>query len=345
MKILILTTTKFAPTYNSKLLNQVEYVNRFSDIDVDIFKDASLLEIEETLCSSTYDLVYPTTVFSYTEDGTSIQSFNSYLYKLMDYYHQDYIGSPIFTHLMLNDKALTNFRSGIALPNFIITRSAWEYSQDAVLERLRNVSLPIIIKPNTLAASLGITEKSIVVEKSQLQNIIDSIFHEFPYLTEILAEKYLTHSTEYTVSITGNSGRYLFNISKLESKINKHAIFSYMRKNSPPEERPFCYVQEQDRILQYRLQRTTEHLFEKFKLRDLGRFDYLYTKKGELYLIDANTLPSLSTNYLFEYINNGTLQLDQLFGLLVLVASQRLGLKLNKQLLNTYPIEIVRALF
>lgn len=345
MKILVLATTKFAPTYNSKLLNQVDYINRFSDIDVDILKDASLLKIEETLCGSKYDLFYPTTVFSYTEDGTSIKSFNSYLYKLLDYYHQDYIGSPIFTQLMLNDKGLTNFHSGIALPNHIITRRTWEYSQDTVLERLRKISLPVIIKPNTLAASLGITEKSIITEESQLRNVINSIFYEFPYLTEILVEKYLTHATEYTVSITGNSGRYLFNVSKLESKIDKHPIFSYIGKKMPLEERPFYYVQEQDRTLLYQLQRVTERLFEEFRLRDLGRFDYLYTSKGELYLIDANTLPSLSTNYLFEYINNGILQLEQLFGLLILVASQRLGLELNQKLLNSYPIEIVRALF
>lgn len=345
MKILVLATEKFAPTYNSKLLDQVAYINQFSNINADILTDASLLEIEDILYHSKYDLIYPTTVFNYTEGGTAIQSFNSYLYKLLDYYHQNYIGSSIFTHLMLNDKALTNCRSGLGLPNHIITRRAWESSQDAVLERLKVIRLPVIIKPNTLAASLGITEKSIITEQSQLQNVIASIFHEFPYLTEIMAEKYLEYATEYTVSITGNSGRYLFNVSKLESKTDRHSIFSYTGKKSLQDERPFYYVQEQDRLLQYQLQRVTERLFEKFRLRDLGRFDYLYTDNGQVYLIDANTLPSLSTNYLFEYINQGILRLEQMLGLLILVASRRTNLELDQELLNMYALQIVRALF
>ena len=87
MRLLILATTKFAPTYNEKLISQINYFNSFDNMKADIFIDASLVEIEKMLSTSQYDLIYPTTVFDYSNDGSSIISFNSYLYKLLEYYN------------------------------------------------------------------------------------------------------------------------------------------------------------------------------------------------------------------------------------------------------------------
>lgn len=345
MKLLVLTTRKFAPTYNTKLLSQIEYIQKFSNIKVDVLIDAPLYEIEKIFSNSEYDLIYPTTVFTYTADGESIVSFNSYLYKLLDYYRQAYIGSPLFTHLLLNDKALTNYRSEMGLPNQIITRGAWDRSKDIVLARLSTMELPVIIKPNTLAASLGITEKSIVWKKEDFEPVITSLFQEFSNLTEVLSEKYLERSIEYTVSVTGNDKHFLVNVSKLKAKTAIHPLHSNISKNALPEKRAFEYDNENDRLLQYTLQSISEKLFIEFGLKDLGRFDFLYSDEGNLYLIDANTLPSLSNNYLFEFIQNHTLHLEQLLGLVVLVACKRIGLELDKKLLNTYPLSVTRLLF
>lgn len=65
MRLLILATTKFAPTYNEKLISQINYFNSFDNMKADIFIDASLVEIEKMLSTSQYDLIYPTTVFDY----------------------------------------------------------------------------------------------------------------------------------------------------------------------------------------------------------------------------------------------------------------------------------------
>ena len=246
---------------------------------------------------------------------------------------------------MQNDKALTNLKSGLGLPNQIITKSAWCNSRKSVIKNLELFTLPAIVKPNTLAASLGIDETSIIRKISDFEKVIDHRFDSFPYLTELLIESYLENATEYTVSITGNGGKYLFNISKLVSKTAKHTLHSYESKRIPPEKRNFTYSIEKDRTILYRLQKHTERLFEQMHLRDLARFDYLQAEDGSLYLIDANSLPSLSNNYLFEYIYNEKLRLEQLLLLITLVAQKRLGSNLNDNILSEYPIEIVRALF
>ena len=196
MRLLILATTKFAPTYNEKLISQINYFNSFDNMKADIFIDASLVEIEKMLSTSQYDLIYPTTVFDYSNDGSSIISFNSYLYKLLEYYNINYIGSPLFSHLLLNDKALTNLESGMGLPNQIVTRQAWIANRKSVEKKLLTFKLPAIVKPNTLAASLGIDESSIIWNTDDFGKIIDQRFQSFPHLTEILIESYLNDATE-----------------------------------------------------------------------------------------------------------------------------------------------------
>ena len=263
MRLLILATTKFAPTYNSKLVSQVKYFNSFANRKADILVDASLLEIQNILNKSTYDLIYPTTVFEYNNEGTSITSFNSYLYKLLDYYKQKYIGSSLFSHLLLNDKALTNFKSGVGLPNKVITRHAWQNNKEMILEQLESFQLPAIIKPNTLAASLGIDESSIVRDSKEFAHIIDNCLKKFDCLSEVLVEYYLENCIEYTVSVTGNSGRYLFPKTKI------HPIHSFQSKNMLAEQREFTYTIEENNIIQYKLQRLSEKMFEKMNLRDI----------------------------------------------------------------------------
>ncbi|RGY84633.1 hypothetical protein DXA17_19635, partial [Ruminococcus sp. AM58-7XD] len=71
-------------------------------------------------------------------------------------------GMGLPNHLLLNDKALTNLESGMGLPNQIVTRQAWIANRKSVEKKLLTFKLPAIVKPNTLAASLGIDESSII---------------------------------------------------------------------------------------------------------------------------------------------------------------------------------------
>ena len=76
MRLLILATTKFAPTYNEKLISQINYFNSFDNMKADIFIDASLVEIEKMLSTSQYDLIYPT-VTSAPSSGVTPSSCNA----------------------------------------------------------------------------------------------------------------------------------------------------------------------------------------------------------------------------------------------------------------------------
>ena len=139
MKILVLTTSGFAPTHTPKLLNQIEYVNSFSDTHVVVKKDLALSDLEHLIMTEKFDCVYPTTVFEYSENHEHILRFNKRQFQVFEYHGQSYIGSGLHTHMLLNDKALTNRKSGMALPGKVITRHLWENKPNAAIGHVKDI--------------------------------------------------------------------------------------------------------------------------------------------------------------------------------------------------------------
>ena len=181
MRIFVLTSEKAAATHSEKFVKQIDYLNSFETIQVDVVKDIDLIDLDELIQSHIYDCVFPTSVFQYIEGTNIIEKFNQDLYKLLNYRKQPYIGSDYLTHLLLNDKALTNMKSGIGLENIIITKRLWLNKQDLCMKMIATFrQFDVIVKPNTLAASLGIDTKSICNNTYQIYKKISEIFIEFP---------------------------------------------------------------------------------------------------------------------------------------------------------------------
>lgn len=330
MKILILTTSGFAPTHTPKLLDQVEYTNSFSDTHVIVKKDITLSDLEYLIMTEGFDCVYPTTVFEYSENHKHILSFNKRQFQILEYHNQAYIGSGIHTHMLLNDKALTNLKSGMALPGKVVTKHLWANKMDAAIDHVKNIPLPVIIKPNTLAASLGISRSAIAYKMSDISSIIQMQFSDFPYLSELLVEHYLENSQEYTISVTGNQNKNIYNITSLISQTQTHEMFSYENKNSTVEKRTLQYGQCSSMHVKYELIKKAKQLINLFNTRDYARFDFLLDTHGQIHLIDANSLPSLGSNYLYQYVLQGEILEKQIFSLLLAVFCLRVGLPLPK---------------
>ena len=237
MRVLVLTTSGFAPTHTTKLLSQIDYLNSFSDMAVVVKKDLPLADIEHFIMTQHFDCVYPTTVFEYTKDGKNILSFNKVLYQILEYHSQAYTGSELFVHMLLNDKALTNIRCNMSLPHKLLTKNLWLNRRNDAQQLVCSSPFPVIIKPNTLAASLGISKSSIAYSAKEAIDIIERQFASFPNITELLLEHYLEVAHEFTVSVTGNGKNSICNTTALISRTNEYEMFSYTNKKSPA---PLC---------------------------------------------------------------------------------------------------------
>ena len=49
MRILVLTSSLLAPTYNEKIISQVKYINRFSGMYAELCNDLPLYEVERKI--------------------------------------------------------------------------------------------------------------------------------------------------------------------------------------------------------------------------------------------------------------------------------------------------------
>lgn len=344
MKILALTTSGFAPTHTDKLLSQIEYLNSFTDMQVIVKKDIPLADIEHLIMSQNFDCVYPSTVFKYSEDQKRILSFNKILFKILEYHHQAYIGSELFVHMLLNDKALTNIRCGMSLPNLLLTKIFWTKRHKDALRYIANAPLPVIVKPNTLAASLGISKNSIAYTANDLADIITKQFHAFPDVSELLLEHYLKDAKEFTVSVTGNGNKVLCNTTALVSRKNSYEIYSYTNKNLKEAERTLVYSSDIPLSFNIQLKRCATFLSQLLHTRDYSRFDFLVDTNENIYLIDANSLPSLGTNYLLEYVNKHLVTQQQILLLIFLVFCKRQGIPCSEYKKNI-PDEILKNIF
>lgn len=346
MKLLVLTSSRYAPTYNEKIISQVDYINRFEHMSAELYNDLPLHEIEEKIVSRAYDCVFPSVVFDYTHEDQFPFSFNTALYNILLYHNQEYIGSDVYTQMLLNDKALSGVRSGMGLPSLIVTRVLWENKRSTAIQfiKSRKPEWPVIVKPNTLSASLGITPDSIVFSIDELEVVIDNQFRLFPGLSEVLLEKYLESAREYTVSITGNGKNVITCATAMIPKSGSYQIYSFASKNLPAENRPLAYGKVEDTVLKKRLEECGRKLTSEFGLRDYSRFDFLVNERKEIYLIDANTIPSLGKNYMHEYTSDGTIRIEQLLSLLLYVVSKRSDIQLTREFINSLPFELLRQL-
>lgn len=323
MKLLVLTTSGFAPTHTEKLLAQIDYLNSFSDMEVIVKKDLPLADIEHMIMTQNFDCVYPTTVFKYSDDRKNIISFNKILYQILEYHRQPYIGSELFVHMLLNDKALTNLRSGMSLPSILLTRSLWEKRHTDAVQYISTAPYPVIVKPNTLAASLGISKASVADSVEHALSVIEKQFAEFPNINELLLEHYLNIAHEFTVSVTGNGTKKLCNATALVSRTKDYEMFSYTNKNLQAPKRSLEYSSYIPAATKKLLKEKALYLSQLLQVRDYSRFDFLMDEEKHLYLIDANSLPALGANYLLEYIDKNLLSNTQILALLLLVFCKR----------------------
>src|SRR5215469_220777 len=125
------------------------------------------------------------------------------------------------------------------------------------LDHSQDISFPLIIKPVSEDGSLGIDKGSVVGSVKELMERIHYVQEEFN--SPALIEEYI-------------EGREIYKVTK-----------------SAP-------VENLDEETQELLSATALNAYRILKLRDYGRIDMRLTDKGEVYLIEANPNPWLSSN-------------------------------------------------
>jgi D-alanine-D-alanine ligase len=236
------------------------------------------------------DLVFNLTE-SYAGDDTKDMNIAAYL-ELLDC---QYTGAGPHAMYLAQDKALAKkifAFHGIKTPFFATSyRGKLDHSHD--------ISFPLIVKPTSEDGSIGIDQGSFVESVKELMERIHYIQEEFD--SPALIEEYI-EGREIYAAILGNENPEVLPMVELDlSKLPKGTpriagkevkweteTEAYRVTKSAPAE-------DLDEATTKRLSETALSAYQALKLRDYGRIDMRLSKKGEVFVIEANPNPWLAS--------------------------------------------------
>src|SRR5712692_9299383 len=236
------------------------------------------------------DLIFNLTE-SYAGDDTKDMNIAAYL----DLLGCEYTGAGPHALYLAQDKALAKkifAFHGIRTPYFAT-------SYKGKLDHSHDIAFPLIVKPCSEDGSIGIDSSSVVGSVKELMERIHYIHEEFD--APALIEEYI-EGREIYAAVLGNENPEVLPLIELdlskppqgtpriaakEVKWEKDTEHYRVTKSAPADDL------DEDTIK--RLSDTALAAYQALKLRDYGRIDMRLTQKGDVYVIEANPNPWLST--------------------------------------------------
>ena len=233
---------------------------------------------------------------SYAGDDTKEMNVAAY----MDLIGLPYTGAGPHAHFLAQDKAtakkMFHFH-GIPTPYF-----ATAYRGN--LDHAHDVKFPLIVKPQLEDGSIGIDAQAVVNSVKELMERVEYVQNEFD--SPALIEEYI-EGREIYASILGSYEKtevlplVELDLSQLPEGTPKIASrdVKFERDSEAYKLTKSQIADDLDEPTMQKLSGTALAAYRAVKLRDYGRIDMRLTEKGEVYVIEANPNPWLSSKHEF----------------------------------------------
>ena len=236
------------------------------------------------------DLIFNLTE-SYAGDDTKDMNIAAY----MDLMGKRYTGAGPHGLYLAQDKTVAKkifgFH-GIRTPFFAT-------SYKGKLEHSDDISFPLIVKPTSEDGSIGIDSGSVVGSVKELMERIEYIQTEFD--SPALIEEYIEGREIYAAILGNDSPEVLplveLDLSKLPKGTPKIAgkEVKWEKETEAYKVTKSAIAEDLDEATVKRLSDTALSAYRALKLRDYGRIDMRLSKKGQVYVIEANPNPWLAS--------------------------------------------------
>lgn len=241
------------------------------------------------------DLIFNLTE-SYAGDDTKEMHVAAYL----DLLGLRYTGAGPHASFLAQDKSIAKKMfafHGIKTPFFAT-------SYRGRLDHAHDISFPLIVKPLSEDGSIGINADAVVDSVKELMERVQYIQDEFD--SPALIEEYI-EGREIYAGILGSyeSSQVLplveLDLSKLPKGTPKIASrdVKFEKDTEAFKVTKSAVVEDLDEETTKRLSETALAAYQAVKLRDYGRIDMRLSPKGEVYVIEANPNPWLSSKQEF----------------------------------------------
>ena len=148
------------------------------------------------------------------------------------------------------------------------------------VKELQNMRLPVVVKPCCGGSSVGV---SIVREQAQLEQ---ALLDAFRYEENVIVEEYV-EGREFSVGVIDGEALPVIEIAPVEG------FYDYKNKYSQGatvETCPAKLTSEQTR----KMQRYAEEGAKALGITGYARLDFLMKENGDMYCLEANTLPGMT---------------------------------------------------
>jgi D-alanine-D-alanine ligase len=266
------------------------------------------------------DLIFNLTE-AYAGDDTREMHVTAYL-DLLDI---PYTGAGPHAHILAQDKSIAKKMFafyGIQSPYFA---TAWR----GTIDHAHDIAFPLIVKPTSEDGSIGIDATAVVTTVKDLMERIAYIQTEFD--SPALIEEYI-EGREIYASILGNyeNARALplveLDLSKLPKGVPRIASQDVKFEKDTDAYRltKSAIAEDLDEETAAKLAEIAIKAYRAVKLRDYGRIDMRVSPKGEIYVIEANPNPWLSSGQEFAMAaRKSGLSYNQMVGEIVDLAMAR----------------------
>jgi len=241
------------------------------------------------------DLIFNLTE-SYAGDDTKEMNVAAY----MDLLGLTYTGAGPHAHFLAQDKATA--KKMFAFHDIRTPFFATAYRGN--IDHAHDVKFPLIVKPQSEDGSIGIDAEAVVTGIKELMERVEYVQNEFD--SPALIEEYI-EGREIYAAILGSYERtevlplVELDLSKLPEGMPKIASRDVkFEKGSRAYKLTKSKIAEDlDEPTVQKLTETALAAYRAVKLRDYGRIDMRLTPEGEVYVIEANPNPWLSSKHEF----------------------------------------------
>ena len=205
-----------------------------------------------------------------------------------------YTGSDAWVLAVTLDKALTKLMLG----EHGVISPRGQFIDEMGALKVDGWRYPVIVKPNFEGSSKGITQDSVIEERSKLRAFVEKQLARFP--AGVLVEQFIP-GNDLTVAFlekaaperAGVLSPVEYVIDQGELSRRRYRIYDYDLKSVHFDAvQVRCPAQFPGHVLE-RAQEMARRAYKALGCRDLGRIDFRVAEDGQVYFIEINALPSL----------------------------------------------------
>ncbi len=215
----------------------------------------------------------------YGEDGT--------VQALLELLKKKYTGSGILSSSLAMDKHMSKIimkDHGIDSPREVFVPNR-KYDKETILNRIvTELSFPCVVKPNDQGSTCGLSVCSTSAE------VIPAIEQAFTFSNAVLVEEFIK-GRELTAGIIDNIVLPILEIKP------KHDLYDYECKYTSGMTEYFVPA-DITPATSFAIQELTLKCFQALGCKSYGRADFRLTESGDIYCLEMNTLPGMTSTSL-----------------------------------------------